>query len=226
VAGAVLGAPLIKLVAVGIFVASTLLTAAIGYLIGSVPSAYLVMRRHAGLDLRQHGTGNIGAANAYDVSGKRSVGMTVMSIDMLKGLLPVLVCELFGLYDPLLVLMPALVLGHCYPVWLRFRGGRGLATTAGALMLVHPLAVLIWCIAYVTVNRIRRDTHIAATFAVCICMLLLLVIDERWISATTLPISGLNERPTQLASSILILLVIVLSRYIRPFLVAVRRSAE
>ena len=197
-----------------------------GYLIGSVPTAYLVVRRHAGLDLRRHGTGNIGAANAYDVSGNRRVGITVMLLDALKGLLPVLACELLGTPDALLVLIPALALGHCYPVWLRFRGGRGLATTAGALLLVHPIAVLVWCIAYFVVHRMRRDTHIAATVAVCFCMFLLLFLDDRFISATTLPFSGLADRPAQLATSILILLVIILSRFARPFLAAVRSVAE
>ena len=201
---------------------SVVIVALVGYLIGSIPFAYILVRRHAKMDLRQHGTGNIGASNAYDVTGKRKIGAMVMTLDMLKGLLPVLLCELLGFHEALLALIPAMVLGHCYPVWLRFRGGRGLATTAGALALVQPLAVLAWCVGYVLMNKIKRNTHIAATVSTCACMLALLFVDDGAIRITTLPFSGLADQPAQLAVSILLVLLIILSRYIRPFIQTVQ----
>lgn len=201
---------------------SLAVTAIAGYLIGSIPFAYLVTRRKTGLDLRQHGTKNIGAANAYDVTGKRSIGQTVLVLDLLKGLVPVFVCELLGLSSAILVLLPALVLGHCYPIWLRFRGGRGLATTAGALLLVQPIAVLLWCIGYVLANRIRRDTHFAAIVTTGVCIAVLLFVDDSMVRATTMPFSGLARNAPQLTISILLVLTIILSRYVQPFMALVK----
>jgi acyl phosphate:glycerol-3-phosphate acyltransferase len=195
-----------------------ILVALLGYLIGSIPFAYIIVRRHTRLDLRKHGTGNIGATNAYDVTGKRKIGALVMTLDMLKGFVPVIIFELLGAHEVLLVLIPALVLGHCYPIWLRFRGGRGLATTAGALALVHPIAILLWSIAYTLTNKLLRNTHVAATLSTCACLLVLLFADDSLIGRTTLAFSGLTEYSAKLSISISIVLLIILSRYIRPFI--------
>src|SRR5665213_1274061 len=99
---------------------SLLLVGIIGYFIGSIPSAFLITKWKTGIDLRNEGSRNIGAMNAYEVTGKRSIGQLVLMADVLKGLIPVLIFELIRPGNPattnaLLVLLPALVLGHCYP---------------------------------------------------------------------------------------------------------------
>lgn len=194
----------------------------LGYLIGSIPSAYLITKRKAGLDLRQEGSRNIGARNAFEVTGKRSVGQLVLAADILKGLLPVLAFETAGWSQPLLVLIPALVLGHCYPVWLRFHGGRGLATTAGALALVNPTALLVWLLIYGITIKFRDHVHFASIIASGGALLLLLIVPISFLEGTTLAIAGLQHFGSDLQISIGVVILIILSRHIEPFLAMIR----
>ncbi|MFI5201843.1 MAG: glycerol-3-phosphate acyltransferase [Candidatus Kapaibacterium sp.] len=205
---------------------SLLLGGTTGYVIGSIPSAYLITKWKAGLDLRKEGSRNIGAMNAFEVTGKRSIGQLVLAADLLKGLLPILAFELAGWSQPLLVLIPALVLGHCYPVWLRFHGGRGLATSAGALALVHPAAVLIWLLIYGIAKLIRDQVHFASIIASGGALLVLLVLPINLIEATTLAISGLRQNGSDLRISIGVVVLIILSRHIEPFLAMIRKPSD
>jgi acyl phosphate:glycerol-3-phosphate acyltransferase len=201
---------------------SLLLGGILGYLIGSIPSAYLITKRKAGLDLRREGSRNIGARNAFEVTGKRSVGQLVLAADLLKGLLPVLAFELVGWSQPLLVLIPALVLGHCYPVWLRFHGGRGLATTAGALALVNPAAPLVWLLIYGITIKFRDHVHFASIIASGGALLLLMIVPIPFLEATTLAITELQHSGSDLQISIGVVILIILSRHIEPFLAMIR----
>ncbi|HEX5317388.1 MAG TPA: glycerol-3-phosphate acyltransferase, partial [Candidatus Kapabacteria bacterium] len=186
------------------------------------PSAYLITKRKAGLDLRQEGSRNIGARNAFEVTGKRSVGQLVLAADLLKGLLPVLAFEIAGWSQPLLVLMPALVLGHCYPVWLRFHGGRGLATTAGALALVNPAAPLVWLLIYGITIKFRDHVHFASIIASGGALLLLMIVPISFLEATTLAITGLQHSGSDLRISIGVVILIILSRHVEPFMAMIR----
>lgn len=201
---------------------SLLLGGIVGYLIGSIPSAYLITKWRTGIDLRQEGSRNIGARNAFEVTGNRSIGQLVLAVDILKGLLPVLGFEFAGWPQPLLVLIPALVLGHCYPVWLRFHGGRGLATTAGALALVNPAAPLVWLLIYGITIKFRDHVHFASIIASGGALLLLLVLPIHFIEATTLAITGLQHSGSDLQISIGMVILIILSRHIEPFLAMIR----
>ena len=119
-----------------------------GYLLGSVPFG-LLLTRAAGLgDIRQIGSGNIGATNVLR-TGRRSLAAATLLLDALKGLAPVLIAATFG---PIAAVAAALgaVLGHMFPVWLKFRGGKGMATTLGVMWgLAWPIgaaACLVWLI--------------------------------------------------------------------------------
>lgn len=105
----------------------------LAYLIGSFPTAYLSGRYVKGIDIRQHGSGNMGTMNTKDVLGW-SWAVLVFLVDLLKGVLAVLLSRWVAA-DPWL-LAAAAAAGHCYPVWLRFRGGKALATTLGAMMVI------------------------------------------------------------------------------------------
>src|SRR6185436_20291139 len=112
----------------------------VGYLIGSIPFA-LILARRWGADLRQVGSGNLGAANVMRASGVRA-GVLVALLDMLKGALSVLVAERLSpsAAAPAVAGLAAIV-GHIYPVWLRFRGGKGVATACGAFSVLTPAAI-------------------------------------------------------------------------------------
>jgi glycerol-3-phosphate acyltransferase PlsY len=201
---------------------SLLLGGLLGYLIGSIPFAFIITKRKAGLDIRQHGSRNVGARNAFDITGQKSIGRTVLALDLLKGLLPVLVFEYLGLSAPLIALLPALVLGHCYPVWLGFRGGRGLATAAGAMLLVSPALLFLWCLAYLLGNRIKDHVHFGSIFATGLALAAVLLVPIDILGATTLAFSGLAEHAPQLFISLLLVLLIILSRHIEPFFALVK----
>ncbi|MDP4198175.1 MAG: glycerol-3-phosphate acyltransferase [Bacteroidota bacterium] len=207
---------------------SLLLGGLTGYMIGSIPFAYIVTKRRTGMDIRKYGTGNVGAANTLQVTGQRTIARTVLVLDMLKGFLPVAVFELLGLSAPLVVLLPALILGHCYPVWLGFRGGRGLATATGALLLVNPGAVFLWCVTYMIGKRIKPDIRFASILATGLALAVVLGLPADFLGRTTLPFSGLSDHGTQVFLSLSVVLLIILSRHIGPFLelIGVRNSGE
>ncbi len=124
----------------------------LAYVAGATPFGYLVAKAK-GVDIRQHGSGNIGATNVIRVLGKK-IGIPVFILDVLKGLLPVLVARLWchraGMDAtwPMLLAAMGSVLGHNFTFWLGFKGGKGVATSAGALLAVLPVAlgaaVLVW----------------------------------------------------------------------------------
>lgn len=114
------------------------------YLIGAIPTGVLLARL-AGLgDIRQSGSGNIGATNVYRVGGRR-LGILTLLGDALKGFLPMLAgTTLLHYSDPQLgFLALALFLGHCFPIYLGFKGGKGVATALGIYLVLAPVAVLL-----------------------------------------------------------------------------------
>jgi acyl phosphate:glycerol-3-phosphate acyltransferase len=119
-----------------------LISAAVGYLLGSIPFGYLLVRIFRGSDVRATGSGNIGATNVARTSPL--LGIATLALDAGKGLAAVgLVMKLFP-YSPTLAYTAAFaaILGHVFPVWLGFRGGKGVATGLGAFLLLTPKATL------------------------------------------------------------------------------------
>ena len=135
----------------------------IAYLIGSVPSAVWVGRQFYNTDVREYGSGNAGATNTFRVLGKRA-GFVVMIMDILKGLLAVKLAYLIGDYDPEgpefidfeIALGVCALLGHVFPVYVGFRGGKGVATMLGILVAIHPQAAFFCaCIFFTTLFLTR-----------------------------------------------------------------------
>src|SRR4051812_15101004 len=112
----------------------------LAYLVGSVPFAYL-LSRHRGIDLRHVGSGNIGASNVLRTSGLR-IAVLAMGLDAIKGIAAVMVAQRFAAdAGTQMAAGLASVIGHIYPVWLRFRGGKGVATAAGVFAVLTPVAL-------------------------------------------------------------------------------------
>jgi glycerol-3-phosphate acyltransferase PlsY len=128
---------------------STIVILVVGYLLGSIPFAYLLARRHRGIDLRLAGSGNVGAANLLRNTTKK-IGVSAMALDMGKGIATVLVARQIepGAAAPAVAGIAA-VLGHIYPVWLGFRGGKGVATTCGVFVILAPVATAIASVLFV-----------------------------------------------------------------------------
>lgn len=117
-----------------------LLLALFSYLLGAVPTGYLIARKAMGIDIRQHGSGNPGAANVYRTVGKWA-GITTFLIDGLKGFIPVsLALHVFpGEYWQAILCGTIAILGHMWTIYLKFRGGKGVATSAGVFAALLPI---------------------------------------------------------------------------------------
>lgn len=128
----------------------------ISYLIGSIPTAYLVGRICAKVDIRTVGSGNVGASNVYRVVGK-SVGISVLIIDILKGLLPVCLVGLLE-FDTIYKVVAGLgaISGHTWTIFLKFKGGKGVATGLGVFLGLTPIPVLIVLVIFILVVAISR----------------------------------------------------------------------
>jgi glycerol-3-phosphate acyltransferase PlsY len=138
-------------------------TAVIGYLLGCLPHAYWLVRWTTGLDIRQCGTGNVGAANAYEVTGRLWVGVLVALLDMFKGYAAVQLAGLLfaGDFRMLATAAVMVVVGHNYNIFLRWAGGRGLAPAAGTLLAISWLPLLLWLLLWLTgYAAIRRNVHV------------------------------------------------------------------
>lgn len=134
-----------------------------GYLLGSIPFGYLIARFFAGRDIRREGSSNIGATNVARTLGLRA-GLATLALDAGKGACAVwLATRLHGDFSaPLAFAAIGAILGHLFPVWLRFRGGRGVATAIGAFLVIGWLATLADLLIWVVVMAIWRYASLSS----------------------------------------------------------------
>ncbi|MCY0146531.1 glycerol-3-phosphate 1-O-acyltransferase PlsY [Hoeflea sp. G2-23] len=135
-----------------------------GYLCGSIPFG-LILTRMAGLgDVRKIGSGNIGATNVLRTGNKKLAAATLIA-DMLKGTVAVVVArEAIGLEAALIAGLGAF-LGHLYPVWLKFKGGKGVATYIGVLLGLAPMVVIVFAVIWLGMAKLFRYSSLAALAA-------------------------------------------------------------
>jgi len=138
-----------------------LLAVLVSYLLGSVPFGLLLTRALKGEDLRQLGSGNIGATNTMRALG-RGWGLVSFALDCVKGWAPVYVMLAEGDSQPGVMCGAAAVLGHCFPVYLRFKGGKGVATACGAIAAIDPFVVLSAGLVWVLTIRLTRYVGLAS----------------------------------------------------------------
>lgn len=147
----------------------------LAYLLGSIPTGVLLSTSLGGRDVRQHGSGNIGAANVVRTSGFK-VGALVGLIDILKGLVPVLIGRVIGLdHAALAVVAVVAVVGHDYSLFLRFRGGKGVATTLGAALALAPTAAVLAMLCWLLVMYLFRYSSLASLTALAVLPVFLAV---------------------------------------------------
>jgi len=136
----------------------------LAYLLGSVPIGYILGSR-AGIDVRKAGSGNIGATNVARLVGKREGIITLMA-DAAKGFIPVFVASLLGFSSDWIALTGiAAFLGHLYPVFLKFRGGKGVATALGVFLGVAPWATVLLAVIFAVAVFASRTVSLSAMIA-------------------------------------------------------------
>lgn len=138
----------------------------LAYLLGSIPFGYLVVKERAGIDVRSVGSGNVGATNVLRAAGKLpAVGVLLM--DMGKGCFPVLIGRVLGASAEILAAVAfAAVLGHVFPVFLKFRGGKGVATALGAFIALAPIATVSAAAVFIVLVVWKRYVSLGSVVAV------------------------------------------------------------
>jgi glycerol-3-phosphate acyltransferase PlsY len=174
-----------------------LIIAASSYLLGSIPFGYLLVRIFRGEDVRQSGSGNIGATNVSRKSP--ALGVATLLLDALKGTTAVALS--YEVADRMVAGPPALelgalgalfaVVGHVFPVWLKFRGGKGVATGLGAFALIAPKAVLISAGIFIAVVVISRYVSLGSIVAVAVFPFVAWRIGQFYLSPTSLALISL-----------------------------------
>jgi glycerol-3-phosphate acyltransferase PlsY len=151
------------------------------YLVGSIPSSYIAGRLVRNIDLRQHGSGNLGATNTFRVLGAK-VAAPVMVFDMAKGFVP---AGLFAQWDRsdawawALAYGAAAILGHVFSIYMRFHGGKGVATATGVFLALSPLAVSIAIVAWLAILFASRMVSLASISAAALLVPALLLTESR-----------------------------------------------
>ncbi len=136
----------------------------IAYLIGSVPFGLILTRLGGAGDLRAIGSGNIGATNVLR-TGRKGLAIATLVLDVLKGALPVWLAGRYFGPDMAVVAGLGAVVGHCFPVWLKFLGGKGVATALGVVLVLTPLVALIAAVLFAVIAALTRYVSLASILA-------------------------------------------------------------
>jgi len=148
------------------------------YLLGSISFAYLAGRSR-GIDLRTVGSKNVGATNVFRTLG-RTIGIAVMALDIAKGVIAVELANATTTSPWPLIAAAAAILGHVFPVWLGFRGGKGVAVAGGAMIGLVPLAALIVIVIWVIVVAATRYVSVGSIAAAAVFPFLVLFVGASW----------------------------------------------
>ncbi len=153
---------------------SIFLAFVIAYLLGSFPTAYVLLKKR-GVDITEKGSGNVGALNAGRTGGKL-LGVTVFVIDALKGALAVKLALLFFGNEFLFgtVALFGAVTGHCFSAYIKFKGGRGLATAFGGALLIAPQVPLLWAVLWIIAFVYKKNVHFSNASATFLLILLVI----------------------------------------------------
>jgi glycerol-3-phosphate acyltransferase PlsY len=159
-----------------------LLTIAVSYLLGSIPFGYLLVRTFRGTDIRQSGSGNIGATNVARTSP--ALGIATLALDALKGLSAVVLTRFWiapraGISVAVLCAVAALfaIVGHMFPLWLGFRGGKGVATSLGSFVMLAPKAILVMIGLFAAIVVAFRYVSVGSIVVVALFPILAWVLD-------------------------------------------------
>ena len=150
------------------------------YLIAAIPTGVVIARLMGGEDVRQKGSGNIGATNVYRVAGKLAGVLTLVG-DTLKGFLPLLAFKTWLEPTPtqLGIASAIAILGHCYPVYLKFKGGKGVATALGIFLVLSPKAVFFALIVFILTVAITRYISLGSVLAALSAPLVILLLNHQ-----------------------------------------------
>jgi glycerol-3-phosphate acyltransferase PlsY len=150
----------------------------VAYLLGSIPFAYLAGKTR-GIDIRTVGSKNVGASNVFRELGRR-IGITVMALDIAKGLIAVVIANVATASPWPVVAAAAAILGHVFPVWLRFKGGKGVAVAGGAMIGLATIPALIVLVIWLAIVGVTRYVSVGSIVCAAIFPFLVLGFGAPW----------------------------------------------
>lgn len=138
---------------------------AISYLIGGIPTGLIVLKKIKNIDPRNYGSGNIGAVNVMRVAGIK-IGLVVFFLDALKGFLPSIIAVNFFKEYPLFLLVPfSVITGNIFSPFIKFKGGKGVATSFGTIIAIAPFVALISLLIYIFILTLKKISSLASLTA-------------------------------------------------------------
>lgn len=198
----------------------------ISYLIGSVSFSHLLVKWFGKKDVISEGSHNAGAMNSYEITGNRFVGISVFFLDLLKGFFTVFAAYNLGysMFMSAAVAGVWVVIGHNYSIFLKFKGGRGLAAGVGVLLAINPFALILWAVMWLMgYYIIKHDVHIANAVALVTAPVLLYSAPEQMIRLMdTITVYDANNYRILVA----ILCIIILIRHVKPLIDYFKNTKE
>jgi acyl phosphate:glycerol-3-phosphate acyltransferase len=191
-----------------------LFSSAIGYLLGSFPTAFLFLKKTKGMDITREGSGSVGAMNSFEITNSKAIGITVFFIDFLKGIASVLIPAFLFPNEfvyPAISLLFA-VFSHCFNPWIKFNGGRGLATAAGGAAFLFPFLLAVWAVLWVIFYMMRKDIIFANISSTVFSIFVLF-------GTTNLAVKYAFPEPKSFSELVLVstaILMIIFIRHIEP----------
>jgi glycerol-3-phosphate acyltransferase PlsY len=169
-------------------------SAVFGYAAGSLPSGYLFVKLFHKKDITKEGSGNMGTLNAFNVSRSKTTTISVLIFDILKGVIPVYLVNYLTMHDMISIYAVSIfiILGHNYPVWLKFKGGRGLASATGVFAVINFAVIASWCVVWLIVNIIKKDI-LFSNFAATASLPFLVILLRPFLSNTFSILFSVNE---------------------------------
>lgn len=207
---------------------SLLLICFVFYLIGSIPTAYILVKLKYKRQLTEEGSGNIGARNTYDVTKSKFDGIAVMILDYLKGLLPSVWFLYYSGMPAEQILFPAvlLVAGHNFSIWLKFKGGRGLATAAGIMTVIIYMLIVVWFASYFIFNSFIKNVHVSTVIAILILPLTVLTFGKTIVGFSNHQIQALPDPLTFLLIFCSAICFVILLKHISPLIDLYKKRRE
>ncbi|MCB0726243.1 MAG: glycerol-3-phosphate acyltransferase [Ignavibacteriae bacterium] len=198
------------------------------YLIGSFPTAYILVKLKYKKRITDLGSGNVGARNTLDVTNSKTDGIIVLLTDFLKGALPVTWFLYYSSFEPELIMIPAILLlaGHNFSVWLKFKGGRGLSTAAGIMAVINFTLVIIWLILYFIMYKLAKNVHIATVIAIIMLPLSVIVLQSIILRFNNPVLAGIEDQFRFLFSFISAICIVILLKHISPILDLLKAKNE
>jgi len=198
------------------------------YLIGSFPTAYLLLKYKYKKNIINEGSGNVGARNTFDITNSKLDGALVLIADFLKGLIPVLWYLNYSGFDIQMVVFPALFLlaGHNFSIWLKFKGGRGLATSAGIMVAVNFTLVILWLIFYFILDKLIRNVHISTVIALILLPLSIVFLQDFILKFNNPVLRSIEDPFSFLFSFCSAVCIIILMKHISPIMALIHKKSD